>query len=55
MRMFWALGFLLVGGGMLIAMYLSSFFSIGAWYTGVLLFMFAGVGRVTVRRGHLRS
>ena len=34
MRIFWALGFLLVGAGLLIAMYWSGSFSIGAWFTG---------------------
>jgi hypothetical protein len=50
MRMFWALGSLLVGGGLLIAMYLSSSFSVGAWYTGVVLLVFAGVGRAVAQR-----
>jgi hypothetical protein len=50
MRMFWALGCLLVAAGLLIAMYWSNSFSIGAWYTGVVLLIFAGVGRAVVKR-----
>lgn len=45
MRMFAVLAFLLVGGGMLIAMYFSASFSIGAWYTGTILLIFAELGR----------
>ena len=45
MRMFAVLAALLVGGGVLIALYLSSSFSIGAWYTGAMLLAFAGIGR----------
>jgi hypothetical protein len=45
MRMFAVLAALLVGGGVLIALYLSSSFSIGAWYTGAMLLVFAGIGR----------
>jgi hypothetical protein len=50
MRMFAALGGLLVGGGVLIAMYGSSRFSIGAWFTGAALLVFAGVGKVIAQR-----
>lgn len=50
MRMFWALGFLLVGGGLLMALYLPGSFSVGAWYTGVVLLVFAGVGRAVAER-----
>jgi hypothetical protein len=52
MRMFWALAWLLVGAGLLIAMYWSSSFSIGAWFTGSVLLVFAVVGRVIVRHEH---
>ncbi len=45
MRMFWALGFLLVGAGILIAMYWTGSFSLGGWFTGVVLLVFAGIGR----------
>ena len=50
MRMFWALGGLLVGAGLLIAMYWSSSFSIGAWFTGVVLLVFAGFGKALAER-----
>ncbi|MBZ5555279.1 MAG: hypothetical protein LAO21_21410 [Acidobacteriia bacterium] len=50
MRMFAVLAGLVVGGGLLIAMYGSSSFSLGAWYTGAILVLFAVVGRWTVRR-----
>jgi hypothetical protein len=45
MRMFLMLAALLTGGGLMIAMYWSSSFSIGAWYTGLTLLAFAAVGR----------
>ena len=45
MRMFAALAALLVGGGVVIAMYWTSSFSVGAWFTGVTLLVFAGVGK----------
>ena len=48
MRMFAVLAALLVGGGTLIAMYFSASFSIGAWYTGIVLLVCAGLGRVIV-------
>ena len=51
MRMFALLAALLVGGGMAIALYASSEFSAGAWYTGVVLLVFAGIGRTMVRKG----
>jgi hypothetical protein len=50
MRAFWALGWLLAGAGILIAMYGSGSFSIGAWLTGLVLLAFAGVGKVVARR-----
>jgi hypothetical protein len=50
MRMFAVLAALVVGGGMVIAMYWSSSFSVGAWYTAAMLILFAGVGRATARR-----
>jgi hypothetical protein len=49
MRMFGVLAALVAGGGIVIAMYFSSSFSIGAWYTGAILVLFAGVGRALVR------
>ena len=50
MRMFTVLTALLVGGGVLIALYLSSGISIAAWYTGIMLLVFAGVGRAIARQ-----
>ena len=48
MRMFAALAASLLGGGIIIAMYLSSSFSIGAWYTGTILLIFAAAGKALV-------
>jgi hypothetical protein len=50
MRMFGALAALLVGGGVILAMYWSNSFSVGAWYTSAMLVLFAGVGRASIRR-----
>jgi hypothetical protein len=50
MRMFAALAAALVAGGVVITMYLSRSFSIGAWYTGVTLLLFAVAGRMIVSR-----
>ncbi len=50
MRMFWVLGSLLVGAGLLIAMYWSNIFSLGAWYTGVVLLVFSAIGRAVAQR-----
>jgi len=49
MRMFAVLSALVVSGGLGIAMYVSSRFSIGAWYTGAMLILFAGAGRAVVQ------
>lgn len=46
MRMFAAVGGVLVGGGVVIATHLSRSFSVGAWFTGATLLVFAAVGRV---------
>jgi hypothetical protein len=48
MRMFAVLAACLLAGGIIIAMYLSGSFSIGAWYTGTILLIFAVVGKVLV-------
>ena len=48
MRMFAVLAAFLIGGGTLIAMYFSASFSIGAWYTGTTLLVFAALGRMIV-------
>ncbi len=50
MRMFAVIAALIAGGGLVIAMYCSNSFSIGAWYTGVILVLFAVVGRTIIRR-----
>ena len=50
MRMFWILGALLIGAGVVIAQHGPSTFSVGAWYTGAVLLVFAGVGRVAASR-----
>ena len=47
MKMFAALAALLVGGGVVTAMYWSGSFSTGAWFTGVTLLVFAWVGKAT--------
>ena len=49
MRMFAALAALVVGGGLAVAMYWSDSFSFGAWYTGAILLVFAGIGGGIVR------
>jgi hypothetical protein len=46
--MFALLAAALLGGGIIIAMYLSSGFSTGAWYTGTVLLIFAAVGKSLV-------
>ena len=45
MRMFAVLAAVLVAGGVVIAMYLPSAFSIGAWFTGAVLLVFALIGK----------
>ncbi len=50
MRTFAALTALLIGGGILIALYWSTSFSVGAWYTGITLLVFAFVGRIIALR-----
>ena len=50
MPMFAALTALLVGGGVFIAMYVSGSFSAAAWFTGVTLLVFAGIGRAIATR-----
>jgi hypothetical protein len=42
-RMFAALAALIVGGGLVIAMYWSLSYSEGAWYTNATLLVFAGL------------
>jgi hypothetical protein len=50
MRTFAVLAAMLVGGGILIALYWSSSFSTGAWYTGTTLLVSAFVGRAIALR-----
>src|ERR1035441_3117138 len=49
MRLFIPLCAILVGGGVVIAEYFSASFSTGAWVTGLTLFVFAWIGRASVR------
>ncbi len=55
MRMFAVLAATLLGGGIIIAMYFSSSFSVGAWYTGTVLLIFAAVGRSLVQKERQRQ
>lgn len=56
MRMFWALGGLLVTGGVLIALYAAdAHFSVGAWCTAATLLAFAYIGRFSTARERARS
>ena len=52
MRMFAVLAAFLVAGGIVIAMYFSASFSLGAWYTGIVLLGFAELGRRIVNHEH---
>jgi hypothetical protein len=49
MRMFIPLCAILVGGGVVIAYYFSGSFSLGGWICGLVLFVFAWIGRATVQ------
>jgi|SRR5579872_3905328 len=49
MRMFMFLGMMLVSSGILIAHYFLGSFSLGGWVGGLLLFVFAWIGRFTVQ------
>jgi len=49
MRMFIPLSAILVGGGVIIALYLARSFSLGGWVGGVVLFLFACIGWMSVR------
>lgn len=48
MRMFYALAAILVGAGFTLALYLQLPLSAGAWFTGVVLIVFAFIGRRVV-------
>lgn len=45
MRMFYALAAILVGAGVMLALYLTMHFSAGAWFTAAVLLLFAFLGR----------
>ncbi len=45
MRMFYALAAILVGAGVVLALYLPLSFSAGAWFTAAVLVLFAFIGR----------
>ena len=45
MRMFLFLAAILIAAGVVIALYFSGMFSLGAWVTGLTLFVFAWIGR----------
>jgi hypothetical protein len=49
MRLFAFLAAILIGGGVCIAMFGASKFSTGAWFTGVILVVFAFLGRKCAR------
>jgi len=49
MRIFLPLSAILVAGGVVIALYFSGAFSLGGWMSGLTLFIFAWIGRVSVR------
>ncbi|MGE0442852.1 MAG: hypothetical protein AB7L66_06325 [Gemmatimonadales bacterium] len=51
MRMFGVLAGLLIGSGVLLGMYGAPSFASGAWLTGGLLILFAGIGRSLATRG----
>ena len=50
MRIFAALAAILVGGGLVIAMYAPHTFSLGAWCTAAALLVFAGIGKAHASR-----
>lgn len=50
MRMFIPLSAILIGGGVVIALYFSRTFSLGGWVGGLTLFIFAWIGRALVVR-----
>ena len=51
MWQFGALSALLLSGGVLFGLYAPGFPSVGAWFTAIVLFVFAFVGRHAVRTG----
>jgi hypothetical protein len=55
MRVFAILAAFLLGGGVIIAMYLPGSFSIGAWYAGGILLIFAAAGKSLVDKERERN
>ena len=55
MRIFAVLAAFLLGGGVIIAKYPSSSFSIGAWHTGIVLLIVAVVGKLLVDKERDRN
>jgi hypothetical protein len=49
MLMFYPLAAILIGGGVVIGMYVHGPFSLGGWFAGATLFVFAWIGRATYR------
>jgi hypothetical protein len=49
MRMFIPLSAILVSGGLVIALYFSTNFTLGGWISGITLFLFAWIGRAMVQ------
>lgn len=54
MRMWLALGGILIVAGILIAYYFGGSFTLGAWVTGLVLFVFAWIGR-SIAAGEART
>lgn len=52
MRLFAFLAAILIGGGVCIAMFGANTFSTGAWSTGLVLLLFAFLGRIYARSDH---
>ena len=50
MRMFAVLAACLLGGGLLLALYLPGSFAAGGWLTGATFLVFAAISRALVRR-----
>jgi hypothetical protein len=50
MRLFIPLSAILVGGGVILALYFPRIFSLGGWVGGLTLLLFAWIGRASVQR-----
>lgn len=56
MRIFWGLAWILIAMGVVVALYFSGTFSLGAWLGGLILFVFAWIGRsVAIRESIYNS